>query len=76
MVIGAAGRWFDNVNDPQTAEALAAKEGIELAMELGVDRLILEVDCLELDNMLLGSSSVRSSIGSLCFDIRDRQEFF
>ena len=29
----------------RTAEAMAAKEGLELAVENGYDRVLLEVDC-------------------------------
>lgn len=68
---GAAGRWLDDVPDALTAEALVAKEGIELAMELGVDRLILEVDCQGLAKMLMDPASIRSSIRGLWYDITE-----
>ena len=32
-VIAGAARWFDHVPDALTTEAMAAKEGLELAME-------------------------------------------
>jgi hypothetical protein len=51
------------------AEALAAKMGLELALEIGYNRVILEVDCQGLKSLLEDPSSMRSSIGSLCFDI-------
>jgi len=44
-VLAAAARWFEDVPDVLTAEALAAKEGLELAAELGYNRVILECDC-------------------------------
>ena len=47
-VIGAAARWFEGVQDVLSAEALAAKEGLELAVELGLPRVILELDCQSL----------------------------
>ena len=34
--------------DALTAEAMAAKEGLELAAECGFDKAVLEVDCSEL----------------------------
>jgi len=49
-VIGGAARWFDDVSDAMTAEALAAKEGLELAAELGLNKILLEVDCQALSN--------------------------
>lgn len=70
-VVAAVARWFDGVPDALTAEALAAKEGIELAVELGLERVILEVDCLGLVNLLKDTEASRSSIGGLCFDIAE-----
>ena len=68
-MVGAAARWFDGVPDAITAEALAAREGLELALELGTDRVVLEVDCQGLARLLREPSASRSSIGGLCFDI-------
>jgi ribonuclease HI len=69
IVKGGVARWFDDVGDVLTGEALAAKEGLELAAELGFDRVILEVDCQELSKLLQSPYSCTSSIGGLCFDI-------
>ena len=43
-----AGTRLDSVPDALTAEAMAAKEGLELAAECGFDKAVLEVDCSEL----------------------------
>lgn len=42
----AAARWYDDMPDVLnlTAEALAAKEGLELAAENGYDHVVLEID--------------------------------
>jgi hypothetical protein len=50
---------------------MAAKEGLELASENGYDRVILEVDCRGLKNLIDGKSSPLSSIGGLCFYITE-----
>ena len=68
-VIGAAARWFDDVDSALSAEALATREGLELALELGLDKVVLEVDCQGLVHLLQGPEAVYSSIGSLCLDI-------
>lgn len=70
-IAGAAARWFDDIPDALTAEALAAREGLELAVELGLDNVVLEVDCQGLVNLLKDPSSSRSAIGGLCFDITE-----
>ncbi|KAF8686219.1 hypothetical protein HU200_043600 [Digitaria exilis] len=36
LVQAAAARWFDDTPDVLTAEAMAAKEGLELAVECGL----------------------------------------
>lgn len=69
MVFAAAARCFDYVPDALTAEAMVAKEGLELAAEVGCDKVILEVDCSSLKNLLEGIDCSRSSIGGLCSDI-------
>lgn len=69
QVQAAAARWLDVVPDALTAEATAAKMGLELAVENGYDRVVLEVDCRGLQTLLEDRSSVRSVIGGICFDI-------
>jgi hypothetical protein len=77
LVVSAAARWFDGIPDTLTAKASAAKEGLELALELGYDRVILEVDCQGLKTLLGDPSSMRSSIGGLLLRYyRARQEFW
>jgi hypothetical protein len=76
MVIGAGARWFDGVSDALTAEALAVREGLELAVELGLERVELEIDCQGLAALLKEPSSTRSCIGGLCFDIAELSKSF
>jgi len=68
---GAEARWLDDVPDALTAEAMAAKEGVELALERGLDKCILEVDSQGLAKLLVDPSSTRSYIGGLYFDIAE-----
>ena len=55
-----------------------AKEGLELAVENGYDRVILEVDCSSLKSLLDDQNGMRSSIGGLWFHITElgRSFFF
>ena len=53
---GAEARWLDDVPDALTAEAMAAKEGVELALERGLDKCILEVDSQGLAKLLVDPS--------------------
>ena len=76
LVAGGSARWLENVPDALTAEAMAAREGLELVVELGLDRVILEVDCQELSKLLLSEYSISSCIGGLCFDIIELGKMF
>jgi hypothetical protein len=77
LVMAAATRWLDSVPDALTAEAMAAKEGLELAVECDFGKAILKVDCSTLKTVLESADGMRSPIGGLCFDITElvRQEF-
>lgn len=46
------------------------------SLSLGVDKIMLEVDCQGLSNLLLDPSSPRSCIGGLCFDITELSKSF
>ena len=50
---------FAAVPDVLTPEALVAKEGLELAVECGVYKTILEVDCSELKMVLCSQMMAR-----------------
>jgi ribonuclease HI len=76
LVIGGSARWFDDVPDALTAEAIAAKEGLELAAELGLEKVCLEVDCQGLSNLLQSPNSSISYVGGLCFDIIELSKSF
>ena len=69
LMKAAAARWLDDVPDALTAEAMAAKEGLELAAKNGYDKVILEVDCSGLKTLLDGDDGMRSAIGGLCLGI-------
>ena len=69
LVKAVAARWLDDVLDALTAEAMAAKEGLELAAKNGYDKVILEVDCSGLKTLLDGDDGMRSAIGGLCLGI-------
>ncbi|RLM69188.1 hypothetical protein C2845_PM17G09400 [Panicum miliaceum] len=70
-VLAEATRRLEQVPDALTAEAMAAKEGMELAVEHGFGRVVLEVDSSELKMLLESADAFRSPIGGLCFDITD-----
>jgi hypothetical protein len=52
-----------------TAEALVAKEGLELAVENGYDRVVLEIDYRGLKTLLDDRACMRSSVRGICSDI-------
>jgi ribonuclease HI len=48
-----AGRavWHNEAHDALLMEAMACRDGIEMAQQLGVSKLCLETDCLQLINL-------------------------
>jgi len=68
--------WIDDVPDALTAEVMAAREGLELAMEMELDWVMLEVDCQELSKLLQSPHSTTSSIRGLCFDLIELDKAF
>ena len=52
------------------------RRGLELAAELGLNKILLEVDCQALSNFLQGPQPFTSSIGGLCFDILELGKSF
>lgn len=76
QVIAGAARWQDYLVDALMAEAVAAKEGLELAMEIGCDRVVLETDNRVLKNLLQDPDAGRSLIGSLCLDVIELSKCF
>ncbi|KAH6788014.1 hypothetical protein C2S52_007566 [Perilla frutescens var. hirtella] len=55
--------------DVITTEALACLRGIQMAKDLGVQNLIVEVDNLELANALINRLVPRSCVGNIIHDI-------
>ena len=45
--IAAAARYFEHVLDAPMAEALALREGLGLASQIGCNRLMVQTDCME-----------------------------
>jgi hypothetical protein len=50
---------------------MAAKEGLELSMEMGCEKVLLETDCSALKPLLENSDGMRSFIGGICFNISE-----
>ncbi|KAF8769630.1 hypothetical protein HU200_006226 [Digitaria exilis] len=70
-LLAAAAKRYEHVHDTLTAEAMAARDGLQLAAENGYERVTLEIDCLPLFNLLQSDMGVRSSIAGLWHEIRE-----
>ncbi|OEL34167.1 hypothetical protein BAE44_0004812 [Dichanthelium oligosanthes] len=70
-VLAAEARWHNNVSDVLTMEALAARNGLLVAVAYGYRRVVLEIDNLSLVNELISSDESRSSIAGLWHEIRE-----
>ena len=63
--LAAEGRKYENLADVLIAEALAARNGMLLAVALGYNKVILELDNQSLANSLKSMEDDRSTINDL-----------
>jgi len=66
-----AGRavWHNEAHDALLMEAKACRDGIEMAQQLGVSKLCLETDCLQLINLWNSLHTQRSAVSLILRDI-------
>ncbi|TVU26789.1 hypothetical protein EJB05_29353, partial [Eragrostis curvula] len=65
------GRWMEHLPDALTAEASAARHGLSLAVALGYDKVILEVDNSSLATSIRTDAPNLSTISGLCQEIKE-----
>ena len=75
-IMMAAARFYKHLPDVLTSEALAARDGVMLAQELGVEQLILELDNSTLVALLRSEDGGRCAIAGLWQEIRERRRVF
>jgi len=63
--------WYDHCLSALTTEALACRDGVQFAIEKGVERLQLETDCLVLVNLLKHPSRQNSEVGPILQQVYD-----
>jgi ribonuclease HI len=68
--LAGSSHFFPRVSDPERAELLACKMGVELARERGIVRVVLETDCLGAVAKLKGLELDRSMQGPLVEEIK------
>lgn len=64
----AKAMWYDRVLDARLMEAYACRDGIQMALQAGYQRLALETDCLELVQ-LWKKDFHRASVGPVLGEI-------
>jgi ribonuclease HI len=75
-VVAAQARWYGPMQEALVAEAAAARDGLELARQLGMAKIIFECDNSVLVSALKSTSRVRSIIAGLCHDIQELGKMF
>jgi ribonuclease HI len=69
-------KWYDHCLDALTMEAMACRDGLNLALQLGVQRLWLETNCQEVIKLWMAGWNQRSSIVSILKEIRELSLLF
>jgi hypothetical protein len=75
-VLAARASWYGPILDALVAEAVAARDGLELAAQLGLMKVILEIDSAVLVAALTSEGTDRSIIAGLCHDIQEQSSVF
>jgi ribonuclease HI len=68
--LAGASHFFPQVIDPERAELLACRSAVQLAMEIGARKLVLESDCAGAVGKLNGVGLDRSGHGPLVEEIK------
>ncbi|GJN26235.1 hypothetical protein PR202_gb14153 [Eleusine coracana subsp. coracana] len=71
QLIAAESRWLEHLPDALTAEAIAARDDMSIAVAKGFDRIIREVDCLPLANVIRNTDEDRSHISGIRQEIQE-----
>jgi hypothetical protein len=62
QILAAQAKWFGSVQEVLVTEALAARDGLKLASDLGLPRIVLESDSSMLVNAIKSSTMLDRSI--------------
>lgn len=62
--------FFPNTADPAVSEILACRRGVQLAVELGIQRVHLELDCQAVVQQLLKPERCLSAVGPWIQEIK------
>ena len=75
LIVDSAKQYF-HIADPLTGECLAARDGLKLAAQQSLDRVILECDNLSLFNMMRENTGGRSAVYGLWQEIQELSNAF
>jgi hypothetical protein len=70
-ILAAAAHYYSNIADVLMAEALAARNGVLLAIEQGAMKVILETDNTTMVTLLRSDDGIRSTICGVWHEIRE-----
>ena len=63
--------WYGNAANAMTTEALAVRDGVKLAYDMGLSHVILETDCSEVVKRWLDREKDRSKIVSIIQEVEE-----
>jgi ribonuclease HI len=75
MLLRATALWFAHAASALILEAEAVRAGIRLAIDMGIQRVIIETDALEVVNLWKEKGTGRSIITSICQEVRELSGF-
>jgi hypothetical protein len=73
---GVAAKWYDHCLNALTAEALACRNGMQLALNRGVTRLLVETDCQVLVQLCNKQTTQRSEVDPTLYQMIELSRSF
>lgn len=67
----AQAKWYDNMLDACTGEALACRDAVSLVRQAGFQRIFLETDCLQVIQLWENRETQRSIIAPVLSELDD-----
>ncbi|CAD6236843.1 unnamed protein product [Miscanthus lutarioriparius] len=69
-------KWYEHCLDALTMEALACRDGLAMALQLGIQKVWLESDCQEVVRLWQVRDQQRSSVMSILKEIKELSTLF
>jgi hypothetical protein len=68
--------WYNQLEDASMAEVLTVRDGLELTRNMSITKIEVESGCSSVVHMLKNTTSLRSSLATVFFDVEELMKCF